>query len=129
MMEVNFVHSSIIIDLPFIPKFTLAVQGRNDDSPWHAGAGDQWVTHFKVGYWFSNETKSKNNLKSVDNGRAFKVDERIDHKKYSNFVFFREPIFARYLKILITGWHNHISMRVGVLSDEIYDDCDIENLG
>eukprot|EP01062_Namystynia_karyoxenos_P069601 TRINITY_DN65061_c0_g1_i1.p1 TRINITY_DN65061_c0_g1~~TRINITY_DN65061_c0_g1_i1.p1 ORF type:complete len:2569 (+),score=758.73 TRINITY_DN65061_c0_g1_i1:58-7764(+) len=67
----------------------------------------QWVTRFSV-----KRSHDKVNWWDVDRGRAFIGN--YDHST-PNFVYFSEPVWAKYIRIYPIEWHNAISLRAALL--------------
>lgn len=75
------------------------IQGRRDH--------DQVVTSFTV-----SVSTDGHNFHSIDGGRVFKYNSK--HSGLDN-VWFANEVNARYVRIVVASWHNHVSMRAGVL--------------
>ncbi|CAK0808329.1 unnamed protein product, partial [Prorocentrum cordatum] len=70
---------------------------------------DQWVSSYEVATSLDGSYWS-----SVDDGLEFTGNSDM-HTKVLNF--FQSQVKARYVRILASGWNNHISMRAAVIDD------------
>lgn len=88
------------------PKFWTAVimQGRGDC--------DQWVKTVKISYTLNGKT-----WLNVDDGKIFEANTDRNQKVRINF---KEPVYARALRIYPQSWNNHMSLRF----DAIYVDLE-----
>jgi hypothetical protein len=72
--------------------------------------GTQWVTQFKAKWSADGRT-----WHDVEDG----VEYAANFDKHSPVkTHWAEPVEARYIRILPTHWHDHISMRAGILIEE-----------
>ena len=69
-------------------------------------AHGQYVKGYTVQY-----STDGTNWQSVDGGKTFTANTASDYTKVTNA--FSKPVYARYLRIVVTSWNNHISMRAG----------------
>jgi hypothetical protein len=73
-------------------------------------AGTQWVTQFKAKWSADGRT-----WHDVEDG----VEYAANFDRYTPVkTYWAEPVEARYIRILPTLWHHHISMRAGILIEE-----------
>merc|ERR1711871_779005 len=78
----------------------VVTQGRN--------GRDQYVTSYKV---YTSETGTDH--EPVDGGKIFAANSAANNFKVFNK--FAKPVNARYVRIVVETWSNHISMRAAVL--------------
>ena len=85
----------------------LAIQGRRTEST------PMWVKKYSVAYYKDGETDS--NRVFIDGGDHFIVPSNKNGDSYHKMHFKQGSVTARYVKIVVKGWVNHIVMRAGVL--------------
>ena len=87
----------------------LAIQGRYNYG--------QWVYKIKVKYWKDGENENDNGV-FANQGNDIIIPSHYGSANEYYRVFFEEgAVTARYVKIIVYGWHNHIALRAGVLEN------------
>ncbi|UJR21404.1 hypothetical protein I4U23_024494 [Adineta vaga] len=93
---------------------SLITRGRADTNQ------EQWVTKYRVS--FSNDSRLwiyyKDKLQSEP--KEFAGNNDPDSERIH---FLNEPFFARHVRIHPTDWHNHVSMRAGILGCPHQGNC------
>ncbi|KAL9968117.1 hypothetical protein ACROYT_G026449 [Oculina patagonica] len=98
----NDVNQWLKIDLGGYAKVTgIVTQGRN--------AYNQWVTKYKVEYSEDGVNFDYYIEPGQNSPKEFDANQDSDTTVYHQF---NPPIFARFIKLRPTAWHNHISMRM-----------------
>merc|ERR1711988_83994 len=69
---------------------------------------DQWVTSYQVSY-----STSGDQYEYVDEGDYFSANSDRSTKVTHTF---QNPIFAKYVRIIVKAWSGHISMRAGLVT-------------
>lgn len=93
----------------------VAIQGRGDT--------DQWVQSFKVKY---RDEEKRGAWMQVDEGATFVGSSDRDTV---NKVLFKTPVTARYIRIYPQTFKTHMSMRVDLLANDVYDFSNLKLLG
>ena len=78
----------------------------------HMTGHEQYVTNYKVMYSTDNV-----NWADVDGGAVFRGSRRDDAIEAIRDAIFETPVEARYIKIVVQSWVNHVSMRAGLLTE------------
>ncbi|XP_078584721.1 uncharacterized protein LOC144866900 [Branchiostoma floridae x Branchiostoma japonicum] len=108
----------LLIDLESAQLVTgIVTQGRNSSPYWPDGPTQQWVTSYKISYGLENgdETEYKN---SKGEAVIFKANVDTDTPVSHSFKAYSGTFTARYIKIHIVTWHEHIAMRADIIIED-----------
>ncbi|KAI8505788.1 hypothetical protein Bbelb_161410, partial [Branchiostoma belcheri] len=116
--KVNDDKQFLLIDLESAQLVTgIVTQGRNSSPDWPDGPTQQWVTSYKISYGLENgdETEYKN---SKGEAVIFKANVDTDTPVSHSFKTYSGTFTARYIKIHILTWHEHIAMRADIIIED-----------
>ncbi|XP_019641538.1 PREDICTED: uncharacterized protein LOC109483025 [Branchiostoma belcheri] len=108
----------LLIDLESAQLVTgIVTQGRNSSPDWPDGPTQQWVTSYKISYGLENgdETEYKN---SKGEAVIFKANVDTDTPVSHSLKTYSGTFTARYIKIHILTWHEHIAMRADIIIED-----------
>ncbi|KAI8505789.1 hypothetical protein Bbelb_161420 [Branchiostoma belcheri] len=116
--KVNDDKQFLLIDLESAQLVTgIVTQGRNSSPDWPGGPTQQWVTSYKISYGMENgdetEYKDAKGEVVIFNGNV-DTDTPVTH----SFKTFNGTFTARYVKIHMVTWHEHIAMRAEMIIEK-----------
>ncbi|XP_078584782.1 uncharacterized protein LOC144866959 [Branchiostoma floridae x Branchiostoma japonicum] len=116
--KINDDKQFLLIDLESAQLVTgIVTQGRNSSPDWPGGPTQQWVTSYTLSYGLENgdETEYKD-----ANGEVvvFKGNVDTDTPVSHSFKTYSGTFTARFVKIRMVSWHEHIAMRAEVIIEK-----------